>query len=234
MKSGQIIIFLGPPGAGKGTQASRLSAEFGIPAISTGDMLRRECQSGSKLGRTIEQVLASGELVGDDLVNRVVAARLRHFDCRRGCILDGYPRTLSQAVFLNSLVARMNLPLPVIFDFDLDPHDVIARLARRRQCAVCGRAVSVDPNAPKGELFCDRDGAPLVQRNDDTPAVIHERLRQYRHNTGELVRFYSGANYHRLVATGTPDQVSETLFATCDSGMDPATFSASMPSAANL
>src|SRR5581483_10063534 len=177
---GNLIVLLGPPGAGKGTQAVRLSATLGIPAISTGEMLRRECESGSVLGKVVQDVLNSGQLVSDDLMNRVIASRLRECDCENGCILDGYPRTVSQARFLDRLLKEANLPRPIVFDFQVETDEVVERLNMRG-------------------------------RTDDKPRTIRERLKVYRQNASKLVRYYSGKQYYRIRAGGTPEEVSGTL-----------------------
>lgn len=205
---GKVIVFIGPPGSGKGTQAARVSTALGIPAISTGEMLRRECQSGSNLGKAVQNVLASGALVGDELMNEVVAKRLAQADCEQGCILDGYPRTISQARFLDRLVSKLKLSRPVVFDFDIDCEEVVARLSRRRQCSECGRIFSINGDS---EIVCDRDGSKLVQRPDDNPATIRERLKLYERNAGELLRHYAKKEYHRLCAMRTPEQVSDEV-----------------------
>lgn len=208
---GKVMIFLGPPGSGKGTQAGRLSAVLGIPAISTGEMLRRECQSGSSLGEAVRNVLASGQLVSDDLVNQVVARRFGQSDCAHGCILDGYPRTVSQARFLDGLLRKLKMARPVVFDFEIECEEIVSRLGRRRQCGECGRVFSLDGNSHSGELVCDRDGAPLVQRADDNPEAIRERLRLYEQNAGALVRYYARKDYHRICATRSPEEISREL-----------------------
>ncbi len=208
---GKVIVFLGPPGSGKGTQAARLSATLDIPAISTGEMLRRECQSKSSLGKAVQTVLASGQLVSDDLINRVVAHRLRQRDCKNGCILDGYPRTLAQARFLDGFLAKRKMQRPVVFDFKIEIEEVVARLSNRRQCADCGRIFSVNGDSQASELRCDGDGSALVQRADDNPEVIRERLKLYEQNAGELVRYYASKDYHRIHAMRTPEEVSDDL-----------------------
>jgi adenylate kinase len=210
---GNVVILLGPPGSGKGTQAARLSEALGIPAISTGEMLRLECQSGSSIGKAVRSVLASGQFVSDDLMNRVVAGRLGREDCRRGCILDGYPRTVSQARFLQQLLTTQKMSRPVVFDFEIESEGVIARLGRRRQCAECGRIITVDGEMPVAELLCDRDGSKLVQRADDNPAIIRERLRLYHQNAGQLVEYYARKDFYRICATRTPEQISEEVLA---------------------
>jgi len=202
-----VVILLGPPGAGKGTQSARLSAALGIPAISTGEILRAECQSGSDLGREVETVLARGELVDDQTMNELVTCRLRKSDCARGCILDGYPRTVAQARYLDTL----NFAVPRIFDFIVSARDVIARLGGRKYCPECGQTFST-------AQVCSRDGSPLIQREDDKPAVIRERLRVYRRNMDKLVRFYQSRDYHLIHATRAPDMVFEELLRLLDAG----------------
>lgn len=207
----RVVIFLGPPGSGKGTQGALLSAALGIPAISTGDMLRSECDSGSELGKAVREVLASGRLVNDDLVNRVVSKRLRHADCKRGCILDGYPRTVSQARYLEAELAKLNLPGPVVFDFEIAAEAILSRLSRRLQCPRCRRIFSSNGSANGHEPVCDRDGATLMHRADDNPATILERLRLHEQNAAELVGHYSRAEYYRVDASLTPAEVSKEL-----------------------
>ncbi|HZQ50990.1 MAG TPA: nucleoside monophosphate kinase [Bryobacteraceae bacterium] len=127
----KVIILLGPPGCGKGTQAARLSACLAIPAISTGEILRQECQSGSALGKAVEKILQSGQLVSDGLMNQVVASRLGQLDCANGCILDGYPRTAAQARFLDRLLRRLGMPSPVVIEFFVPAEEIVKRLSIR-------------------------------------------------------------------------------------------------------
>lgn len=207
----QVIVFLGPPGSGKGTQAARLSSALCIPAISTGDMLRRECNSGSPLGNAVKSILASGQLVGDDLMNQVVDSRLRHSDCQGGCILDGYPRTLSQARYLDRLLKALERPRPVVFDFEISSEEIVRRLSGRRVCVECGRTISVAGSRPAAHLVCERDGSRMMQREDDNPASIRQRLRIYQRYAGQLVRHYRHQNYHRVYASRPADEVCQEL-----------------------
>jgi adenylate kinase len=182
-----MSILLGPPGSGKGTQARWLSSALGIPAISTGEILRRECQSGSAVGRQVERVLAAGQLVADELMNEVVAKRLSQDDCEYGWILDGFPRTVAQARFL----AGHAKGSPVVFDFFLSEKELVARLSGRRECE---------------------------QRADDCPATIRERLRVYRRNSKELVRFYRQGDFHRVWAARAPEVISRELLRIAGAG----------------
>lgn len=212
LNTGRVLILFGPPGSGKGTQAGRLASALGVPAISTGEILRSECQSGSLLGRELATLLSSGQLVSDGLVSEVVARRLQNADCASGCILDGYPRTVSQARFLDDLLAKLRIEAPTVLDFAVSPREVMARLDRRRQCARCGRIVSVDAHST-GPLACELDDAPLIRRADDHPAAIRERLRLYKQNASELVRYYRKRSYYRVRADRSPDEVTNQIFA---------------------
>lgn len=207
----QVIVFLGPPGSGKGTQAARLSSALHIPAISTGDMLRRECNSGSPLGNAVKSILASGQLVSDDLMNQVVENRFRQCDCARGCILDGYPRTLSQARYLDALLEGFNRPRPVVFDFEISSEEIVWRLSCRRVCVQCGRTVSIGADSADAQLVCERDGSRMIQREDDNAISIRRRLRLYQRNAGQLVRHYRNRNYHRVRASRSADEVCQDL-----------------------
>jgi adenylate kinase len=215
--SARTIIFLGPPGAGKGTQAARVSAALHIPAISTGDMLRRECQTGSELGRQVETVLRAGQLVGDAQMNQIVEARLRERDCESGCILDGFPRTTRQATFLDALLSQLHAPRPSVLNFTVSAEQLIERLRGRRQCPTCGRIYGAEnPGAQNPtssvRLLCQNDHSVLIPRADDQPAAIRERLRIHDRNNAEILRYYQGRDCHHISAECSPEAVTDQIF----------------------
>jgi adenylate kinase len=209
------IILVGPPGSGKGTQAAQLAPALGIPAISTGEILRRECQSGSALGRSVQAILASGQLVSDRLMNQVISSRLSEADCQQGFLLDGYPRTVAQARFLNGLLMGLGMPGPLVFQFNISNDDVVSRLRRRLQCAECGGIFSMNTNvnsdSPDGEIVCDRDGSRLIHRADDNVISIRERLHAYEENATRLLRYYRTRGYHRVCANRVPEEITNEL-----------------------
>ncbi len=202
---------MGPPGSGKGTQAARLAQALGIAPISTGALLRRECDSGTPIGRQVQTLLAAGFLVGNDLMNEIVSRRLEQPDCDPGCILDGYPRTIEQAHFLNSTVSARGFQEPVVFDFIVSPEAVIERLSQRRQCPNCGKIYSAEFDVYGKDLRCDHDGTPLIRRGDDNPHAIRERLDIYRRNSRGLVSFYQPRRYHAVDAMQSPDIIARQL-----------------------
>jgi len=186
------IILLGPPGAGKGTQAKAIVARYGIPQISTGDILRENRAQGTELGKRAAAIMDRGELVPDELVCDMVAARLAQSDCVRGFILDGFPRTVKQAEWLDGLLAKSaaSTPAPVVISLKVDYNDVLRRLAGRRSCPACGRIYNVYFQPPRVPDVCDVDGSKLVARQDDSEAVISERLKAYEKQTLPLADYY--------------------------------------------
>src|SRR6266545_351603 len=144
-----VILIFGPPGCGKGTQATCIASRMGIPTVSTGEMFRAECKAGTELGKLACSILSSGGLVGDDIVNRMLAARIERPDCSGGFLLDGYPRTLAQARYLDDLMSDRGLPKPLIIQLDVPPEAVVARITARRQCPRCSRIYNVVSKPPR-------------------------------------------------------------------------------------
>ncbi|MCC6810345.1 MAG: adenylate kinase [Deltaproteobacteria bacterium] len=184
------VVFLGPPGAGKGTQAKRLAAHEGIPQISTGDIIREAIRSGSELGKEFKGYSERGELVPDELVVRLVAARLDQPDCKMGFILDGFPRTVPQAKALEQLLDERRMPLSAVIFFDVSDDEVVHRLSGRRTCTKCARIFHVEMEPYKGGPCAQGGQCDVVQRADDKAEVVAERLRVYREQTAPLVAYY--------------------------------------------
>jgi len=183
------ILLLGAPGVGKGTQARELVKLWGIPQISTGDLLRANVAQGTALGRVAKEIMARGELVPDSLVEEMAAVRLQQPDTARGYILDGFPRTLGQANWLDGRLAAQSLPV-VAVSIHVDYNQLLHRITGRRICPLCQTIYNVYVNPPKREGFCDIDGTALVQRADDTEEVFKERMRAYEALTAPVVEHY--------------------------------------------
>jgi adenylate kinase len=189
------MLLMGAPGVGKGTQAKGIMAAWGIPQISTGDLLRDNRQRGTPLGVVATQIMDAGRLVPDDLVNQMVAERLAQPDTTRGYILDGYPRTLAQAEWLDSRLAAIPGGLPLIaVSIRVSYTQLLRRITGRRNCPTCQRIYNVYLQPPKADTVCDVEGTPLVQRADDTEAVFHERMRTYAALTAPVVEHYRASS----------------------------------------
>jgi adenylate kinase len=185
------ILLLGAPGVGKGTQAKELVKLWGIPQISTGDLLRANVARGTSLGRVAKEIMGRGELVPDSLVDEMVAVRLKEPDTANGYILDGFPRTLGQAGRLDGRLASAAKSLPVIaVSIQVDYNQLLRRITGRRNCPVCATIYNIHMNSPKKDGFCDVEGAALVQRADDTEQVFQERMRAYTGLTAPVVEHY--------------------------------------------
>lgn len=191
-------MLFGPPGCGKGTQAAFLVGKFQIPAISTGEMFRAECQAGTALGRRAKALLASGKLISDDIVNEVVASRIGDPDCARGFLLDGYPRTVGQAAHFSGLLRERDLPDPVVIHIDVPDELLVRRLAARRQCPKCHKIYNLLSQPPALDGRCDGDGNPLISRDDDRESIIRDRLRAYADQTGPVLTYYGDSNVVRV------------------------------------
>ena len=185
------ILLLGAPGVGKGTQAKELVKLWGIPQISTGDLLRANVAKGTPLGKEAKGIMGRGELVPDSLVDEMVAVRLKEPDTAKGYILDGFPRTLGQAGWLDGRLASEAKSLPVIaVSIQVDYNQLLRRITGRRNCPVCQTIYNIHMNPPKRDGFCDVEGAALVQRADDTEQVFKERMRAYAGLTTPVVEHY--------------------------------------------
>ncbi|WP_130418685.1 adenylate kinase [Edaphobacter modestus] len=195
------ILLLGAPGVGKGTQAQRLMADFGIPQISTGDILRDNIARGTDLGKVAKGLMDQGQLVPDQMVNNMVGARLAQPDVERGYILDGYPRTLGQAEWLDSHLtstAAGHAPL-VAISIRVDEQELLRRITGRRICPVCKHIYNIYSKPPKQEGICDFDGSPLQHRSDDTEAAFTERMKAYNSLTAPVIEHYSRQGRFREV-----------------------------------
>ncbi len=213
------IILLGPPGAGKGTQAQFISKEYNIPQISTGDMLRAAIKEGSELGKQAEGVMNAGGLVSDDLIINLVQERIAKPDCANGCILDGFPRTIPQAQAL----ADANVVIDHVIEISVPDDEIVKRLSGRRQHPGSGRVYHIDHNAPQQEGIDDVTGEALIQREDDKESTIRERLATYHQQTSTLVGFYqdkakeggnvgsAAPNYDKFDGTQAIDAVKEQI-----------------------
>lgn len=206
-----IVLLFGAPGSGKGTQSRFIAERRKIPTISTGDMLRAECQHETSIGIVAKSILAHGGLVDDDLVNRLVVHRIAQPDCRKGFILDGYPRTVPQAVFLSKFLETAKLPAPKVIHLDVPVPVLVKRLSSRRHCSSCGRIYNLLFQPPAQEGRCDLDKQPLIQREDDHEEVVRERMEAYYRLCAPLIEYYSGPNYHRVDGQCSPQKISEQI-----------------------
>jgi adenylate kinase len=215
------IVLLGAPGAGKGTQAKLIAGHYGIPHISTGDILRDNVARGTELGRKANRVMERGELVSDDLVNGMVADRLKQPDCERGFVLDGFPRTVVQAEWLDrELAARAgNSNRPVVVGVEVSYNQLLQRLTGRRTCPVDGKIYNIYLQPPKEEGVCDVCGTQLFQRADDTEIVISERLKSYERQTLPLEDFYrKQGRLRRINGEQSVEQVMAEMFRAIEGG----------------
>lgn len=204
------VVMLGPPGAGKGTQAERFAREYALPKISTGDILREAVQSGSELGQQVKVVMERGELVSDALITGIVSERLSRPDVVGGFVLDGFPRTVPQAEALDALVAGGD-PL-IVVEMKVPDEELVRRVQGRRVCKVCGTNVSAFGGDPANVQRCEKCGGELVSRSDDTEAVVRERLKIYWRDTRPIIAYYGGRPTFRSIdGAQTPEQVRQAL-----------------------
>jgi adenylate kinase len=194
------IILLGPPGAGKGTQAKRLEEKFGLIQLSTGDMLRAERKSGSELGRKVQAIMDRGELVSDDIIIALIAQRIDQLKGAKGIILDGFPRTVPQAEALDRMLKEKGLKLDRVVEITVDENSLIARISGRFSCAKCGASYHDRFNRPKVEGVCDVCGShEFVRRGDDNAEAVKTRLDAYRQQTAPILPYYRKQKVLRTV-----------------------------------
>jgi adenylate kinase len=212
------VILLGPPGAGKGTQAHFIREKYGIPQISTGDMLRAAVKAGTPLGLAAKQVMDAGQLVSDDIIIGLVQERLQQPDCKRGYLFDGFPRTIPQAEALK----RAGVPLDYVLEIDVPDDEIIVRMSGRRVHPASGRSYHIKFNPPRAQGKDDVTGEPLIQRDDDREETVRKRLEVYRAQTRPLVDYYgrwaasgeTGApRYRRISGLGPVEEIKRRVFA---------------------
>ncbi|MGI6551672.1 MAG: adenylate kinase [Bacillota bacterium] len=184
------LLLMGPPGAGKGTQAEQLSNRLSVPHISTGDMFRNALQEGTELGKKAKEYMDKGELVPDEVTVGIVKERLTAGDCSKGFLLDGFPRTVAQAEALDRILSEMGLKLAAVINLDVPDAQLIARLTGRRLCRECGASFHLIFNSPSREGICDACGGELYQRSDDSEETATNRLQVYHQNTAPLIDYY--------------------------------------------
>jgi adenylate kinase len=206
------LILLGPPGAGKGTQANFIREKFGIPQISTGDMLRAAVKAGTPLGKEARKVMDAGHLVSDDIIVGLVKERLNKPDCKRGYLFDGFPRTIPQAEALQ----QAGVPIDYVLEIDVPDAEIVSRMSGRRVHPASGRVYHVKFNPPRVADRDDATGEPLVLRDDDREETVKERLEVYRKQTRPLIDYYKRlgtAKYRKISGTGSVEGVKQRVFA---------------------
>ena len=205
----KVVVMLGPPGSGKGTQAKKLATYLNIPHISTGDMLREAVAQGSELGNRARVIMEAGQLVPDEVADGIVGQRVEGPDARNGFILDGYPRTLGQARFLERLVGGRRT---VALKIEVGEEDLVRRLSGRRTCQARGHIFHVESSPSAAGDVCDQDGSPLIQRPDDREEVVRQRLKVYRRDTAPLIDYFRGRpGFHRIDGARRREEIFEEL-----------------------
>jgi adenylate kinase len=206
------LILLGPPGAGKGTQAAAIRERYGVPHISTGDILREAIAAGTPLGRIVRSIVESGSLVPDEVIGEVVADRLSRDDARKGFLLDGFPRTLRQAEILDAMLKARREQLTAVISLELSDDEVVKRLSGRRTCTSCGALHHVDYSPSRAEGICDACGGKSERREDDKEDSVRTRIREYHVKTAPLSGLYSDLGLLRVVdGAGSVDEVTRRV-----------------------
>jgi adenylate kinase len=213
----RLVILLGPPGAGKGTQARRIARQYGLQHLSTGDMLRDNIHRDTKLARKAKPLINRGELVPDNIVLGMVKDRIAQSDCKNGFILDGFPRTLPQAQGLEGICRLYRSRSTTVLNVVVQPELLVRRLTNRRICKLCGHIYSLVDRSPIHPGICDADGSELMQRPDDTEAVIRERIHTYERHSRPLIDYYSAQGLlYEVVGVGDPDAVMANIVKVLD------------------
>jgi adenylate kinase len=208
----KALIFLGAPGAGKGTQAREVATHFGIPQISTGDILRDAVKRQTPLGMTAKAKMEAGGLVPDEVVCGIVEERIGEADCQKGFILDGFPRTIAQAQFVDRVLEAKGRGRPQVLDIEVDEDLLLKRLTGRRTCSVCGEIYNVHFSPTKVEGICDKDGGKLLYRADDNEATIRQRLEAYHRQTSPLIEYYRAQGVlHEVDGNKDPETIAKGL-----------------------
>ena len=211
-KLDRAVIFLGPPGAGKGTQAKELARRFSVPHLSTGDMLREHVAQGTSLGQRAQPIMARGDLVSDSIVLRMVADRIERPDCARGFVFDGFPRTVAQAQWLGALLRQHGFKPPLVIHMVIDPGLLLRRITGRRMCKVGGEIYNIYERPPKVAGHCDNDGGELEQRADDREEIVGPRLAAYEKQTAPLAAYYRRLGRLRDIdASKSVDEVAKLI-----------------------
>lgn len=205
-------VLLGPPGAGKGTQAVRLVEQYNVPQISTGDIFRKNIKEGTELGKKAQEYMNAGQLVPDELVVDLVKDRLMQDDCKNGYLLDGFPRTIYQAEELDKFLAEQGQKLDAVINFEVGYDTLIERLTGRRVCKACGAGYHIKNMPPKVEGVCDKCGSELEQRKDDTKETAVNRISVYEESTAPLIDYYNGTGALRnFNAEKDPDELLKDI-----------------------
>ena len=211
-KLDRAVIFLGPPGAGKGTQAKELARKYGVPHLSTGDMLREHVSQGTPLGLEAKPIMARGDLVPDSLVLKMVRERIERPDCAHGFVFDGFPRTVAQAQYLGVLLRSHGYRTALVVYFAIDPALVLRRITGRRMCKVGGEIYNIFERPTKVEGRCDNDGGELEQRPDDREEIVGPRLQAYEKQTKPLVAYYRRlGRLHDVDASKSVEEVTQKV-----------------------
>ncbi|MBE5839694.1 MULTISPECIES: adenylate kinase [Butyrivibrio] len=198
------IIMLGAPGAGKGTQAQMIADKFNIPHISTGDIFRANIKNGTELGKKAKEFMDKGQLVPDELTVQLLLDRVANDDCKNGYVLDGFPRTIPQADVLDSELTKLGDKVDFAINVDVPDENIVRRMSGRRACLKCGATYHIEHIPPKKEGICDKCGSELVQREDDKPETVQNRLSVYHEQTQPLIDYYDKKNILKTV-DGTKD-----------------------------